>query len=146
MPCYFEFDPENRLLRVRLEGQITTEAVREHYRAASQQVVQTRPRASIWDLAAVTSLEVSTEAVAALARSVPAVPEPHRFRIIVASSAHVFGLARMFQALGEGARPRLRVVRTLKEACALLGVSQPRFEPLEGSAAPAADGKRSGDP
>jgi len=130
MPCHFEFDRENKLLRVRMEGRITTETVREHYQAAGRYVLQTRPRASIWDLSGVTSLEVSTDAVAKLARSVPALPEPNRPRIIVAASAHVFGLARMFQALGEGARPRLKVVRTLEEACAALGVSQPRFEPL----------------
>ena len=110
-------------------------------------MVLTRPRASIWDLSGVTSLEVSTDAVATLARSVPALPEPERPRIIVAPSAHVFGLARMFQALGEGTRPRLRVVRTLEEACAMLGVSKPRFEPVEGTEAkpPATDeGKSSG--
>ena len=131
MPCHFEFDPENKLLRVRLEGQITTEAALEHYRAASQQVLRTRPVASIWDLSEVNSLEVSTEAVARLAHTVPALPEPQRLRIIVAPSGHVFGLARMFQALGQGARPRLRVVRSLEEACTLLGVSKPRFEPVE---------------
>lgn len=130
MPCHFEFDPENKLLRVRMEGRITTEEAREYYLAAGRYVLQTRPRASIWDLAAVTSLEVSTDAVAKLARSVPALPEPHRLRVIVASSAHVFGLARMFQSLGEGARPRLKVVRTLEEACIALRVSKPRFEPL----------------
>ena len=130
MPCHFEFDPENRLLRIRLEGRIATEEVREHYQAAGRYVLRTRPRASIWDLSGVTFLEVSTDAVAKLARSVPALPEPDRPRIIVAASAHVFGLARMFQALGEGARPRLKVVRTLEEASALLGVQTARFEPL----------------
>lgn len=147
MPCHFEFDPVNKLLRVRLEGRITTEAAREHYRAAGQVVMQTRPRASIWDLSAVTSLEVSTDAVAKLARSVPALPEPDRPRVIVAASAHVVGLARMFQSLGEGARPRLRVVRTLEEACTLLGVQTARFEPLEGTdkAPPTTDCGESGE-
>ena len=141
MPCSFEFDQENGLLRVRLEGRITTAAAREHYLAAGRYVLETRPRASIWDLSAVTSLEVSIDAVASLAHSVPALPEPDRLRIIVASSPHVFGLARMFQALGEGARPQLRVVHTLEEACALLDVSQPRFEPLDSDLAahPGAD-------
>ena len=145
MPCRFEFDPDNRLLRIRLEGHITTDGAREHYRAASQRVMQTRPRASIWDLSGVTLLEVSTDAVAKLARSLPALPEPDRPRIIVAASAHVFGLARMFQALGEGARPRLKVVHTLEEACAMLGVSKPRFEPLEGSDASAHDEGKPGE-
>ena len=144
MPCAFEFDPENKLLRARLEGQITTEAALEAYQAAGIHVLRTRPRASIWDMSAVTSLELSTDAVARLARSSPADPEPDRARIIIAPGGHVFGVARMFQTLGQGARPFLRVVHTLEEACALLGVSTPRFQPLEGSDVPAADASESG--
>jgi hypothetical protein len=130
MPCHFEFDQQNRLLRVRMEGLLTTEAVREHFQDAGRYVLLTRPSASIWDLSAVTSLEISTDALAKLARSVPALPEPDRPRVIIAASAHVFGLARMFQSLGEGARPRLRVVHSLEEACATLAVSRPSFQPL----------------
>jgi hypothetical protein len=42
-----------------------------------------------------------------------------------------FGLARMFQIVGEGAQPMLRVVRTVNDALAALGVHSSHFEPLE---------------
>ena len=54
-----------------------------------------------------------------------------RPRFIVASKALVFGLARMFQIMGEHSRPLLKVVRTMDEALAALGVQSLHFEPLE---------------
>jgi hypothetical protein len=133
MPCIFEFDPENKLFRARLQGQITGAEAMEVYRTATALVPRVQPIASIWDMSEVTSLEVSADEVAALARTTPADPEPDRFRIIVAPSPLAFGVARMFQAKGEGTRPRVRVVHTLAEACAVVGVSTPHFQPLEES-------------
>lgn len=130
MSCHFDFDLENRVLRIRLEGAVTAQAMMEYYQAAGECVLRTRPRAGIWDMTPVTSLEFTTDDVARLARSVPALPEPDRRRIIVAPSPHIFGMARMFQALGQANRPRLQVAHTLEEACALLGVKAARFEPV----------------
>jgi len=42
-----------------------------------------------------------------------------------------FGLARMFQMLGESTRPLLEVMRTLDEALAALGAQSAKFEPVE---------------
>ena len=42
-----------------------------------------------------------------------------------------FGLSRMFQILGEPTRPLLKVVHSMDEALAELGVQYPHFEPLE---------------
>ncbi|MGA7629472.1 MAG: hypothetical protein WCB11_01815 [Terriglobales bacterium] len=39
----------------------------------------------------------------------------------------IYGLARMFQILGEKSRPELQVVRTMEEAYQLLGVEDPEF-------------------
>lgn len=58
-------------------------------------------------------------------------PDATRPRIIVAPTTIGFGLARMFQILGESTRPLLTVVRTVDEALAALGVQSPHFEPLE---------------
>ena len=44
---------------------------------------------------------------------------------MVAPSDKVFGLARMFELQGEGTRANLHVVRTMKEALAILGVQAP---------------------
>jgi len=54
-----------------------------------------------------------------------------RPRILVVSATAGYGLARMFQILGEPKRPLLKVVRTMDEALAALGVQSPHFEPLE---------------
>ena len=54
-----------------------------------------------------------------------------RPRIMVAPATVGFGLARMFQLMGERTRPLLKVVCTLDEALAALGVKSPRFERLE---------------
>ena len=54
-----------------------------------------------------------------------------RPRIVVAPSTVGFGLARMFQIVGERKRPLLQVVRTMEEALAALGIESPHFEPLE---------------
>ena len=59
-------------------------------------------------------------------------PDPaSRPRVIVAPTNLEFGLARMFQILGESARPLLSVVHTLDEALAALGIQFAHFEPLE---------------
>ena len=51
--------------------------------------------------------------------------------MIVAPTNLEFGLARMFQILGEPGRPLLNVVHTLDEALAVLGIPFAHFEPLE---------------
>jgi hypothetical protein len=53
-----------------------------------------------------------------------------RPNIIVAPQTDAFGLTRMFQTLGERARPNLQVVRTLDDALRVLGIQSPHFEPL----------------
>jgi hypothetical protein len=53
-----------------------------------------------------------------------------RLRIIVAPTTLQYGLARMFQLVGEAERPMI-VVHTMDEALAELGVQSPHFEPLQ---------------
>jgi hypothetical protein len=52
-------------------------------------------------------------------------------RCVVTPSDKVFGLARMFELQGEGTRANLHVVRTMKEALAILGVQEPKFDPVK---------------
>jgi hypothetical protein len=40
-------------------------------------------------------------------------------------------MARMFELQGQETRPNLHVIRTEKEAWAILGVSKPKFEPVQ---------------
>jgi hypothetical protein len=130
MPYRFDFDATNRILRGRFDGCVTDEVLKEYYRIAAGYVEQVDPRSGITDFSAVTSFEVSAETVRELARSVPAMPDPGRIRVVLAPVDHVFGMARLFQLVGEHTRPNLHIVRTLREAWAVLGVQDPQFGQL----------------
>jgi hypothetical protein len=131
MPYHFEFDSQSRILRCRLEGKITDDALREYYRDAGKYFALTNSRATILDMSAVTSLEITPQAIRELANSPPAIADPSRPRCVIAASAQAFGMARMFESQGQETRPNLHVVRTEKEAWAILGVSKPKFEPVQ---------------
>jgi hypothetical protein len=82
------------------------------------------------DFSAVTAFRLSSELIRQLAQQEPCMPDPaSRPRVIVAPTNHEFGLARMFQILGESARPLLSVVHTLDEALAPLGTPFAHLEP-----------------
>ena len=127
----FEFDRANKVLLVRVEGQLTDELLRETQGAIRTRSIATDARAGIFDFSLVTEVALSTAFVCELAKQEPAMADPTRPRIIVAPGAVAFGLSRMFQMLGESTRPLLEVVRTMDEALAALGVRSAHFEPLE---------------
>ena len=127
----FEFDPVNKILLLRVEGRLTEELFVEFYRAGQKHWVATGSKMSILDYTLVTKVAVSTEFLRRFAHREPAGDVSKRPRVIVAPSPLLFGLARMFQMMGEGARPLLQTVHTLDEAFAALGVQAPRFHPLE---------------
>lgn len=135
MPFHFEFDPVNEILQGRFDGLVTDESLREYYQLARKHGNRLQPRGGITDFSALTAFEVSAETLRQLAHLASALPDPTRPWVLVAPSNHVFGLSRMFQAVAEATRPSLRVVRTLEEAYALLGVQAPHFEPLAEAAA-----------
>jgi len=131
MPYHFEFDSANRVLRGQLVGKITDEVLREFYRISEKYIALTNPRSTVTDMSSVTSLEVSAQTIRDLANLPPALADPSRPRCIIAASAQAFGMARMFELQGQETRPNLHVVRTQKEAWAILGVSKPKFEPVQ---------------
>lgn len=126
----FEFDSGNGLLRCRVDGVVSDEEMRELYKSIGRYVAQTQPRSGIVDLSGVTSFRVSVETMRGLAALPPPMPDPKQPRFIVAASDHVFGMSRLFEAEGEKTRPMMRVVRTIDEAYAMLGIREPRFEPV----------------
>jgi hypothetical protein len=130
MPYHFEFDSTHRILRCRLEGRITDDGLREYYRDLEKYSTQQDPLGGILDMSAVTSLEVSPKTIRELAKSAPAMPNPGRPRVIVAPSPLIFGISRMFEMQGQETRPNLHVVRSEKEALAILGVTETKFEPI----------------
>jgi len=127
-----EFDPENKILLVRFEGLVTDESVSEFYQAIREYWTAADASMGIVDFSSVTEFALSINLVHTLARQEPCMPDAtSRPRLIIAPKAHIFGLARMFQILGEPTRPLLSVVHTMDEALAALGVHSPHFEPVE---------------
>ena len=130
MPYYFEFDPANRILRGRFEGRITDELLKEYYGLAGEYFVRTGARSGITDFSAATSLDVSPQTIRDLASLPPAILDPELPRFVVAAAPGIFGMARMFELAGQDTRPNLHVVRTMKEVCVILGITDPKFEPV----------------
>jgi hypothetical protein len=130
MPYIFEFAKSESILRCTFGGSVDDDLLKEYYRAAATVVEKLQPRAAITDFSVVASFDVSPDTIARLARSAPVMTDATAPRFIVAPSAHLFGMARMFQIIGEPTRAALRVVRSLPEAYAALGVKEPIFEPV----------------
>jgi hypothetical protein len=130
MAFRFEFDRANKILLMRVEGRLTDESLAEVYRTGLEHWAATDVHASIWDFSFVTEFAVSAEFIHELANQDPAVTDlAKRPRFIVAPTTVGFGPSRMFQIVGEPKRPLLKVVRTLDEALAELGVQSPHFDP-----------------
>ena len=128
----FAFDRANQILLVRVEGRLTDQLLEECYAAIREHSVETDAHMGIFDLSGVTQYLASSEFIRQLAKREPAMPDAtNRMRIIAVENTTGYGLARMFQIVGEKGRPKLQVAHTLDEALAVLGVQSPHFEPLD---------------
>lgn len=128
----FEFDQVNRILLLRVDGQLTDELLGEAYRAIRRCSIATNAAAAIFDLSGVTKFIVSSEFVRRLAQSEPAMPNAQeRPRVVVAPQSDGFGLVRMFQLVGEQRRPKFSPAKTMDEALRLLRAKSPEFKPIE---------------
>jgi hypothetical protein len=130
MSYHFDFDSTHRILRCRFEGRVTDDELKEYYVVAARLVAVKDPTFGITDFTAADSVDVAPETVRELASLPPVIRDQNRIRCVVAPSDKVFGLARMFELQGEGTRVNLHVVRTMKEALAILGVQKPHFDPV----------------
>ena len=130
MAYRFEFDDTNRILQCRFEGRVTDEGLTNFYGLAGEFVASLDPRGGIVDLSDVISFEVSVQAIRRLAKLPPVMPRTSHPRVIVAVSSQIFGMARQFEFEGEITRPNLHVVRSSAEAWAILGIRDPKFEPV----------------
>jgi CheY-like chemotaxis protein len=127
MSCIFDFDLTNKIIRCRLDGIVTDETLKEYYRFCSKYGALNPTYAGIFDMSNVTFIAVSAETIRELAMQPPAIPDPDILRVIVAGSSQMFRLARMFDFQGSETRPNLHVVRTEKDAFAILRVTDARF-------------------
>ncbi len=123
-----DFDAKNNILRCTLEGRMTGVILLDLYARAVKYMESHPPCRGILDFSGVTDFEVSSEAIRQVATAPPALPAGY-MRVLVIPQIFIYGLARMFQILGEKNRPELQVVRTLDEAYLLLGVEFPEFHP-----------------
>jgi hypothetical protein len=124
-----EFDAKNNVLRGTVHGPMTGVILLDFYSAATEYMVCHPPCRGILDFSQVTEFEVSPHAIRQVAAAPPAFPAGY-VRVIVVPIDFIFGLARMFQMLGEKTRPDLHVVRTLDEAYRLLQIESPEFRPV----------------
>ena len=129
MASYFDFDVKNKIIRCRLVGLVTDDSLREHYRTIAQHVAERPTYSGLLDMSGVTSFTANAETVRELAQLPPTISDPNIPRVIVVGSDQIFGMARMFELQGSDTRPNLHVVRTEKEALAILGVTAPDFKP-----------------
>lgn len=133
------FDARNAVLRFAFEGCLTDAELFAGYEALRVYAASNPPGNSIVDYSGVTQNLLSTQTIQKLSQMPSAIPKGY-LRIHVAPSDVIYGLARMFQILTEEQRPELRVVRSMKEACDLLGVERLEFSSIH---LPLADGAAS---
>jgi len=134
MPFRFEFDATNRILRTSLEGTIGDAEIAEFRTAVGAMIAECRPRAAIVDLSDTKRYNISNASIFAMAKSEPALPGVSIPIVIVAPAPHMFGASRVFQITSEENRPWLHVVKSSDEACELLQVNSPAFEPVPADA------------
>jgi hypothetical protein len=90
----------------------------------------TAPSVVIVDFSSVTEFAVPTEFLYRVADQALIVDATETPVALVSPIPVGFGLARMFEIVGQRRRPLMHVVRTMDEAFAVLGIQSPNFEPL----------------
>src|SRR5277367_6389043 len=95
MPCKFDFDSSNKIIRCRIQGIVTDKTLKDYYRLWSKYGALNPTFAGIVDISAVTFLAVSTQTIRELAMQ-PAPSTDPALCVIVAGSDQMFGLAQMF--------------------------------------------------
>jgi hypothetical protein len=129
MTSSFEFDPINKVVCWRLQGEVTEDLFLESVRLVADILAGTNPKSGIIDFSLVTSFRVSTDLIQQVADSKPVFPASFP-RVIVAPGGHVYGMARMFAVLSQDTRSNTHVVRTMDEAYALLKIKEPGFRAM----------------
>jgi hypothetical protein len=132
MTYQFAFDPANKILLLRIEERLTDTLARALYWEVRKQSIATDASAGIYDLSAVTEFAVSPEFIRDLVSRDPAMPNAtRRPRCLVAPATLGIAMSRLCEIAVELTNPLLKIVLSLDEAFAALGVQSPHFEPLE---------------
>jgi hypothetical protein len=129
---WFEFDPVNKILLLRVEGRLTNESLTECYWAVRKYSTETDASAGIWDFSSITEFAVSPELIYDLAYREPAMPDAtRRPRFVVAPSGFGLGISRLYEVAAGPMNPLLKIVLSVDEALTELGVQFPHFDLLE---------------
>jgi hypothetical protein len=129
MGVFLSLDESDRIVLVRFEGILTDKVLLERYEQARAWFHIHGDRSAISFFGDVVAFEVTVQGVSQLAASPPLVPNGY-LRIVVAPQNEIFGMTRMFGVLGNETRDRVHVVRTMAEACQLVGVESIVFHPV----------------
>jgi hypothetical protein len=140
MNLQLEIDTTHRLFRCKFAEFLSAESLRQFRAAASKLLAVHGPMIGVIDFTAVSSADLTAQDIRELAALPPVIQDRDFARFIVAPSATLYGLARMFELLGQETRPNLHVVRTAKEVWVILGIAEPQFELVKDQ-----DGDRRGD-
>jgi hypothetical protein len=131
MGVRFEFDPANKILMTKLEGELTDDLARETDAGMRRHLVEKSAHVHIVDCSSVTKFSMSGEWVRQLARRQPALHDRSCRRFFVMPDTAGFGLARMFQITGEPNYDSVTIARSIDEVFTKLTIEPPRFEPVE---------------
>jgi hypothetical protein len=130
MAHHFEFDSEHKILRLVLEGDIEGEEYSRLTAEIRAKAKRMRPLAGITDGGGITNFNVSSQSLRSAAfEGSPYPAETQRY--IVAPSDYLFGLARMYELMGNHSDGKFHVVRRMEEALAGLGAANAKFERIE---------------
>lgn len=123
MGTFLSVDETHRILLCQYQGVISDEVLLSRYQQAVEWNTLHRYPSVISDFTGVTFADVSSRAVRDAAKHPPVIPEDiRRFAVIVAPHDLAFGLARMFEVLGNRTRDTFYVARTMAEAYQVIGV------------------------
>jgi hypothetical protein len=117
-------------VRLVLEGDIEGEEfvrLNAELRACVQRL---GPLARITDVGGITNFNVSSRSLRSVALEGSPYPAATP-RYIVASTDYPFGLARMYELMGNHSDGALQVVRKIEEALAELGAAKAKFERVD---------------
>jgi hypothetical protein len=126
MAHVLEFDPEEKIVRVTVSGELTDQGALELYSSVRLFTSTHDVRGGILDLSPVTSFAVGADGVRRMARNPPLFAPPI-VRVIVAPGDLVFGMSRLFQISRSEVHSDLHVVHTLEEAYRVHHLTSPHF-------------------
>jgi hypothetical protein len=125
MPIEHDFDPDRRILSVRMFGVVGDEDVLQLAKEITGDAVEDPVHDELIDLREVDAPIATTETlrrVAEMFRGSERQPESVKIAFVATSDA-AYGIARMYQAFRSDSAASMRVFRELEEARAWLGLA-----------------------